>query len=360
MAVPLLFLSRSGYTRETLAKSKDRRRRIRKVPDRTAKALWYVGAGRAEIRDEPLVEPGPGEVRVRALYSAISRGTERLVQAGRVPPGEFERMRGPFMAGTFPFPVKYGYAMVGRVERGPAELQGRPVFVLHPHQSVFNVPAEAVVPIPEAVPPARAVLAANMETALNAVWDAKPAAADRIAVVGAGVVGALVAWLCGQLPGAKVTLVDVEPSRADLARSLGVSFAAPEGAPGDCDLVVHASGSAAGLATALRLAGEEATVLELSWYGAEEVAVPLGGAFHSRRLRLASSQVGRIASSHRARWTHSRRLAAALDLLAESKLEALLAPAINFHDLPARLPDILAPRSGVLCQLVTYPTAGSA
>ena len=323
----------------------------------TSEALWYVGAGRAEIRDEPLPEPGPGEVRVRALHSAVSRGTERLVLAGRVPPSEFERMRAPFMAGTFPFPVKYGYAMVGRVERGPIELQSRLVFALHPHQSVFTVPAGAVVPIPDGVPPARAVLAANMETALNAMWDAAPAPADRIAVVGAGVVGSLVAWLCGQLPGSQVTLVDVEPSRAELARKLGVGFAAPGAAPGDCDLVIHASGTAAGLATALGLAGDEATVLELSWYGADEVAIPLGGAFHSRRLKLISSQVGRVAPSHRARWTLSRRMAAALDLLGDPRLDALLAPAIKFHDLPARLPDILGPRSGVLCQLVTYPAA---
>lgn len=330
------------------------------MPDREhkgAEALWYVGAGHAEIRDEPLAEPGPGEVRIRALYSAISRGTERLVLAGRVPRSEFERMRAPFMAGAFPFPVKYGYAMVGRVERGPAALQGRPVFVLHPHQSVFNVPAEAVVPIPTDVPPARAVLAANMETALNAMWDAAPVAADRIAVVGAGVVGALVAYLCGRLPGAQVTLIDVEPSRAELARTLGVSFAAPGAAPGDCDLVVHASGTAAGLATALGLAGEEATVLELSWYGAEEIAVPLGAAFHSRRLKLVSSQVGRVAPSHRTRWTLSRRLAAALDLLEDPRLDALIAPAIEFHDLPTRLPDMLSARSGVLCQIVTYPAA---
>jgi len=330
------------------------------VSGRTSKALWYVGAGRAEIRDEPLAEPGPGEVRIRALHSAVSRGTERLVLAGRVPPSEFERMRAPFMAGSFPFPVKYGYAMVGQVERGPAELRGRLVFALHPHQSVFTVPAEAVVPIPEGVPPARAVLAANMETALNAVWDARPAAADRIVVVGAGVVGSLVAFLCGRLPGAQVTLVDVEPSRAGLARTLGVGFATPNGTPGDCDLVVHASGTAAGLATALGLAGEEATVLELSWYGADEVAVPLGGAFHSRRLKLVSSQVGRVAASHRARWTFASRLAAALGLLADPRLDALIAPAIEFHDLPARLPDILAPQSGVLCQLVAYPAAETA
>jgi threonine dehydrogenase-like Zn-dependent dehydrogenase len=269
-------------------------------------------------------------------------------------------MRAPFMAGSFPFPVKYGYATVGRVEAGPAELRDRLVFALHPHQSIFNVPAEAIVPIPDRVPPARAVLAANMETALNGMWDARPAAADHIAVVGAGVVGSLVAWLCGRLPGAQVTLVDVEPSRAELARTLGVGFAAPGTAPGDCDLVVHASGTAAGLAAALDLAGDEATVLELSWYGADKVVVPLGGAFHSRRLRLVSSQVGRVAPSHRARWTFARRLVAALDLLADARLDVLLTPAIKFHDLPARLPDILAPRSGVLCQLVTYPTVETA
>jgi threonine dehydrogenase-like Zn-dependent dehydrogenase len=294
------------------------------------------------------------------LRGGISRGTESLVLAGRVPPSEFERMRAPFMGGSFPFPVKYGYATVGRVEAGPADLRGRLVFALHPHQSIFNVPAGAIVPIPDGVPASRAVLAANMETALNGVWDAQPAAADRIAVVGAGVVGALVAWLCGKLPGARVTLIDIEPSRAELARALGVGFAAPGAAPADCDLVVHASGTAAGLTTALDLAGDEATVLDLSWYGADKIAVPLGGAFHSRRLRLVSSQVGRVAPSHRARWTLGRRLAAALDLLADARLDALLAPAIKFHDLPARLPDILSAQSGVLCHVVTYPAGETA
>lgn len=330
------------------------------MPVRATEALWYVGAGCAEIRDEPLAEAGEGEVRVRALYSAISRGTERLVLAGRVPLSEFERMRAPFMAGGFPFPVKYGYAVVGRVESGPPGLRGRLVFALHPHQSIFNVPAEAVVAIPDSVPPARAVLAANMETALNAVWDARPAAADRIAVVGAGLVGSLVAWLCGHLPGAHVTLIDVEPSRRELAHALGVSFAAPDAAPDDCDLVIHASATAAGLAVALDSAGEEATVLELSWYGADEVAVPLGGSFHSRRLKLISSQVGRVSPSHRPRWTCGRRLTAALDLLADARLDVLLAPPIAFRDLPGRLPNLLAPKSGVLCQIVVYPAAETA
>ena len=323
--------------------------------DEVAEALWYSGPGQADIREEALAPPGAGEVRVRALYGAVSRGTEALVLAGRVPESEFERMRAPFMAGSFPFPVKYGYATVGRIEGGTDALRGRTVFTLHPHQNYFNVPANAAVVVPENLPPQRAVLAANMETALNAVWDAAPGPADRIAVVGAGVVGSLVAYLCGRLPGAEVTLVDINPARAELAQTLGVSFAKPETAKGECDLVVHASGNPAGLGTALALAGEEATVLELSWYGDVPVTVLLGAAFHSRRLRLISSQVGRIAPSHRPRWTHGRRLAAALALLADPRLDALLAPAVAFQDLARRLPDILDAGNGILCQPISYP-----
>jgi hypothetical protein len=323
--------------------------------EEVAEALWYCGPGQANIRQESLAAPGTGEVRVRALYGAVSRGTEALVLAGRVPEGEFERMRAPFMAGNFPFPVKYGYATVGRIEGGTEALHGRTVFTLHPHQNFFNIPASAALVLPEDLPPQRAVMAANMETALNAVWDAAPGPADRIAVVGAGVVGALVAYLCGRLPGAEVTLIDINPARAELAQKLGVGFAGPEAARGDCDLVVHASGNPAGLGTALGLAGEEATVLELSWYGDAPVAAPLGGAFHSRRLRLISSQVGRIAPSHRPRWTHGRRLAAALALLTDPRLDALLAPAVAFGDLARSLPDILDARNGILCQPVIYP-----
>ena len=320
-----------------------------------ASALWYCGPGQAEIRQEAIGAPAEGEVRVRTLFSAISRGTETLVWSGKVPPSEFGRMRAPFMAGDFPFPVKYGYAAVGRVEEGSPALRNRHVFALYPHQTDFNVAANAVVALPDTLPPERAVLAANMETALNAVWDAAPGPSDRIAVVGAGVVGALVAYLCGHLPGADVTLIDINPRRAELARALGVDFAEPAKAKGDCDVVFHASGSAAGLQTAIDLAGEEATVLELSWYGDTPITAMLGGPFHSRRLRLVSSQVGKIAPSHRARWTHHRRLAAAVALLGDPRLDALFAPAINFQDLPKRLPGVLDAGSGILCQPIAYP-----
>jgi len=321
---------------------------------KAAQALWYTARGKAEIRQETLQPPRAHEVRVRALFGAISRGTEALVLSGRVPRSEFERMRAPFMAGDFPFPVKYGYATVGEIESGPAELVGRKVFALHPHQSHFNIPLDAAIPLPESIAPQRAVLAANMETALNAVWDAAPGPADRIAVVGAGAVGSMVAFLCGHFPGAEVTLVDTNPARAQLAQRFGVGFATPDSARGDCDVVFHASGIAAGLDTAISLAGEEATVLELSWYGEQPVATSLGGSFHSRRLRLISSQVGKIAMSHRPRWTHGQRLRAALDLLADARLDALLAPAVRFRDLPSRLPALLDPTSNVVAQLISY------
>ena len=319
-----------------------------------AQALWYVGPGQAEIRPERLPPLADGQVRVHSRYSAISRGTEALIAAGRVPESEYQRMRAPFMGGTFPFPVKYGYATVGEVEAGPAVLIGRNVFALHPHQTKFDLPAEAVARVPGDIPLQRAVLAANVETALNATWDAAPGPSGRIAVVGAGVVGALAGFLCARIEGAEVTLIDIDPAREVLARALNLKFATPDAAPADCDFVFHASATAAGLATALDIAGDEATIIELSWYGAGTVAVPLGGAFHSRRLKIISSQVGKVAPSHRASFTHSQRLESAIKLAADPRLDALLAPAVAFGELPARLADILKPRSGVLCQLVSY------
>jgi NADPH:quinone reductase-like Zn-dependent oxidoreductase len=320
-----------------------------------AKALWYVDRGRAELREEEAAAPREGEVLVRAMFGGLSRGTERLVHSGRVPASEHERMRAPHMGGAFPFPVKYGYAVVGRVEAGPADLVNRLVFTLHPHQTLFSVPAGAAHVLPDDVPAQRAVLAANMETALNGVWDGAPGPADRIAVVGGGLIGLLIARLCAALPGAQVTVVDIAPSRGELARAMGARFAAPGDAPGDCDLVFHASGTSEGLATALRLAGDEASIIDLSWYGAGDVAVPLGEAFHSRRLRLVSSQVGRVAPSHRLRWTTGRRLAAALALLNDPALDVLIALALCFDELPARLPSVFAAQSDIVCQPIRYP-----
>jgi threonine dehydrogenase-like Zn-dependent dehydrogenase len=168
------------------------------------------------------------------------------------------------------------------------------------------------------------------------------------------VVGALVAFLCASNNAADVTLIDIDPARQGLARALGLKFAVPADAPADCAFVFHCSASAEGLATALNIAADEATIIELSWYGEGAVPVPLGGAFHSRRLKIVSSQVGKVAPSRRATFTHRQRLEAALKLTADPRLDALLTPAVAFAELPSRLADILKPRSGVLCQLITY------
>lgn len=306
-----------------------------------ARALWYVGPGRVDLWEESVAPLAAGEARVRTLWSGVSRGTERLVLSGRVPASEHVRMRAPAQQGAFPFPVKYGYAAVGRVEDGPADLAGRTVFALVPHADVFTAPADALVPVPDDVPPRRAVLAANMETALNALWDGGAGPGDRIAVVGGGLVGCLVAALAARLPGAAVTLVDIEPARAAVAAALGCGFALPAEAPAGCDLVFHASASPAGLATAIAAAGTEAAVVEMSWYGEGTVAAPLGGAFHSQRLRLVGSQVGSVAPSRRPRWSHRRRLEAALSLLADPRLDALIDTEVAFADLKAQLPGLL-------------------
>jgi len=288
-----------------------------------ARAFWVTAPGRGEILPEELPALPPGWVRVRTRYSGISRGTEGLVLRGEVPSSEYRRMRAPFQDGDFPAPVKYGYISVGEVVAGPAELLGRVVYCLYPHQDCYQVPAEAVTPLPDGLPPARAVLAANLETAVNGLWDGLPRVGDRIAVIGAGTLGCLAAWLAARIPGCRVELIDTNPRRADIAAAMGADFRSPETAAPEADLVIHASGNPAGLVTALRLAGFEATVLELSWFGAKPVTLSLGEAFHQRRLRLVSSQVGSVAAAQRPRWDHRRRLALALSLLAEPQAAAL-------------------------------------
>jgi threonine dehydrogenase-like Zn-dependent dehydrogenase len=317
-----------------------------------ARALWIAGPGVAELRAAE-VAPGAGDVVVETRFSGISRGTEALVFRGGVPRAERARMRAPLQEGAFPFPVKYGYAAVGQVVDGPQGLVGREVFVLHPHQDRFAAPAAMAVPLPAGVPPGRAVLAANMETALNIVWDASAVACDRIAVVGGGVVGGLAAWLCARLPGTEVTLVDLNPGRAALAASLGCGFALPEAAPDDCDLVIHASATGEGLATALGAAGLEATVVEASWYGDRPPTVGLGGAFHSRRLKLVSSQVGLVPTGRRARWSNRRRLEAALRLLADPTLDVLISGETAFDAIAPRYGAILE-RPDTLCHRIYY------
>ncbi|MEV4762156.1 NAD(P)-binding protein [Micromonospora chokoriensis] len=322
--------------------------------NREAYACWVREPGAAEIRPVTLPAPGPDEVLVRARYSGVSRGTETLVFAGRVPPDQYAAMRAPFQDGDFPGPVKYGYLSVGVVEQGPADLLGRTVFCLHPHQSAYVVPATAVVPVPDGVPPARAVLAGTVETAVNALWDAAPLIGDRVTVIGAGMVGCCVAALLARYPGVDVQLVDTDARRAGVAGALGVEFAQPADASGDRDLVVHASATAAGLQRSLDLLAPEGTVVELSWYGDRPVQVSLGGSFHSGRLTVRSSQVGMVAPARRGRRSYADRLALALDLLDDPAFDALITGASRFTELPDVLAGLSTGDLPALCHLITY------
>ncbi len=312
------------------------------------RAFWVAAPGQGEIRTAPSRLAETDEIVVTARASAISRGTEALVFEGRVPESQFDEMRCPFQEGDFPAPVKYGYASVG-----DGDGIGR-VFCLHPHQDRYVVPAQAVIPVPDDVPDRRAVLAANMETTVNALWDAGPRVGDRIAIVGAGVVGCLFAALAARIPGTRVALVDINAARAETAARLGVEFAAPAEAAGESDIVVHASGSPAGLETALGLAGFEGLVLELSWYGDSKVPAPLGEAFHSKRLTLKSSQVGAVATSRRARRSRRDRLTLALELLRNPVFDCLITGESPFDALPETLARLARDPGDTLCHVVLY------
>ncbi|TVP89355.1 MAG: dehydrogenase [Thioalkalivibrio sp.] len=325
------------------------------MPTDTARAFWILEPGKGAIRTEALPPAEPGEVAVETMYSGISRGTESLVFAGRVPPSQYQAMRAPFQAGEFPGPVKYGYISVGRVVEGPAARLGEPVFCLYPHQDRYRVPEAAAIPLPAGLPPERAVLAANMETAVNAFWDAGPLAGDRIGVIGGGVLGLLTAWLCRQVPGTDVTLVDPNPAREAVAAALELGFQTDAHELEGSDLVVHASGQPAGLADALRIAGREGTILELSWYGDREVAVPLGEDFHARRLTLRSSQVGGIPAHRQARWDYRRRMELALRLLCDDVLDILVTGESRFEELPEVLEALTRSPGTTLCHRIRHP-----
>lgn len=321
---------------------------------RSARAFWFTSRLAGEIRATEVTEPGPGEVLVRTRYSAVSRGTETLVFSGGVPESQYGVMRAPFQDGDFPWPVKYGYLNVGVVDQGPPELRGRPVFCLYPHQTHYVVPASAVTVVPDAVPPGRAVLAGTVETAVNALWDAAPLIGDRIAVVGGGMVGCCVTRLLARMPGVRVQLVDVDPSRAAVAEALGAGFASPEKADGECDLVVHASATEAGLTRSLELLAPEGEVIELSWYGDRRVSVPLGEFFHPRRLAVRGSQVGSI-SPRRGRRTFADRIALALDLLADPAFDTLITGESEFEELPSVMPRLASGEIGAMCHRIVYP-----
>ncbi len=310
----------------------------------SAEAYWVVQPGRGELRPEPVAaRPAAGRSIVVATAGAISPGTERLVGLGRVPRSEQSAMACRYMAGDFSLPVKYGYCVVGDAVAGA--LAGRRVFVMHPHQSVLEIDDRDAWPLPAELEPRRAVLIPNLETALNAVWDAAPGADEQALVVGGGAVGLLVAYAWWRETGRRAAVVETDAARAERAAALPfvASVCGPEGIErGGVPLAFHASGTGAGLQCALDAVGFEGRVIELSWYGTEPVTLRLGGTFHSQRKRLIASQVGSIAAPRRATHGFADRLRAVVALLDDAALDVLLGAAVAFADLPAAMQDVYA------------------
>jgi hypothetical protein len=318
-----------------------------------ARALWFVGPGHAVLRHETIAAHSAGEVcTVRSLYSAVSGGSERLVLAGRVPADLHPSMRVPYMDGDFRFPVKYGYSLVGTVEQGPQHLLGRVVHLLHPHQDICIVDSADVFPVPESIPAPRATLASNMETAVTAIWDARPLLGERVLIVGFGYIGALIGQILGAMPGIDLRIVELDDRRRELARKLGHHLEAPGGNT-EFDLAIHTSGSPAGLQEAIDRLGMEGRVVEVSWYGTTEATLRLGGTFHSQRKTIIASQVSHLPAFQTPRWDRLRRKQLVFSLLRDPAFDHLLSDPIPFEQLPEFFNHPPAAQRGIV-PLVSY------
>ncbi|RMG66652.1 MAG: dehydrogenase [Bacteroidetes bacterium] len=317
-----------------------------------AHACWHLDAQTSAIQPEPLPDLTAGQLRLRARYSLISAGTERLVARGEVPAEIAGDMGVPFMGGAFPFPIKYGYSLVAEIE-APAPQAGQLVHLLHPHQDRLQVPAGAVFPVPAGVPARRAVLASNLETALNALWDSGLSLGDRALVVGYGLIGALVARLLQRLPAVEVVVQEPDAHRRALAEAQGLAVQAGPGAQ-RFDYAFHTSASAGGLQAAIDQTAFEGTIVEMSWYGTRSVPVALGGSFHSQRKRLISSQVSQLPAGRRGRWDYRRRKAAVFALLQDSAFDALLTDEVPFAGLPDFFQNLRQGTAGGFAWTVRY------
>ena len=319
-----------------------------------AQAYWVTESGHGELRPEAIPTPGPKEALVRTLYSGVSRGTERVVHEGRVPERVADLMHAPHQEGDFPGPVKYGYLSVGVVEQGPDNWIGKTVFSLHPHQDFYVVPTNQLTAIPDDVPARRAVLTGIVEVAINALWEAGPRLGDRVAVVGGGLVGGVLAAILRKYPLGRLQLVDADTDKRDLAEKLNINFALPDEAVNDCDIVFHCSASNEGLKLSLQLAGDDSDVIELSWFADKEVTLPLGEDFHARRLTIRSSQVGAVALPRRHRRTNAQRLQIAAATLKDPVFDTFLSSECQFQNLPTTLVKLFE-KPGGFCHVVAYP-----
>ena len=334
--------------------------------DLKARALWFTAPRTAALREETVSSPGPGEVRVETIASAVSAGTEMLVYRGEVP--EDLPLDLPTLEGSYAFPIKFGYAAVGYIlDTGPDVehlSSGDPVFVHHPHQEILIIPASMPVGLPGDLDPPLGVFAANLETALNVVHDTPVRLGETALVFGQGVVGLLVARLLKLAGAGPVIVVDPIERRRKLALVAGADDAfEPEGlnervmeitGGRGADVAVETSGSGAALQSAIDTVATEGTVVVASWYGTKPITLALGGRFHRGRVRLRSSQVGRLNPELSPRWGKVRRMETVLGLLDRLDLGDLISHRIPFERAPEAY-RLLDERPGEAVQVVfTY------
>lgn len=294
----------------------------------SSRSLWHIDAGHSEIRSQNL-DPLPGQILLQSLYSLISLGTEKTIALGGVPGNVYDKMKVPYMEGSFSLPVKYGYSLVARSEEGQC------YHLMHPHQDLVSVNPESLTPVPPGIPPSRAVLVSNMETALTAYWDAGPLKDEKIMIAGFGLIGALTALLLRLKGFQDITVYEPDATRTGLARRLGFHTGDPGFDPGPFDLAFHSSGNASGLQHCLEVMGPEGRILELSWYGRQKITLGLGEHFHINRLRIIASQVSSIPRNLQGAWNFAKRKQEVLSLLADPCWDRLEIEEVPFETSPA-------------------------
>ena len=295
----------------------------------TTRALWHETTEHSTIRSVQ-IPMDSSKVLVDARYSLISIGTELLVARGNVPPQLQVDMDVPYMEGDLMLPVKYGYSLVG-VDTST----NTAVHLMHPHQDKCHVDRLSLFEIPDDVPLKRAALASNLETVLNATWDAAVSPGERVLIVGFGLIGSLIARVVADIPGVELIVAEVNPARARLASEMGfetIEIPLPASAP--FDLAFNTSASGKGLQTALDMVGLEGRVIELSWYGNQQVSMSLGGEFHALRKRILSSQVSRIPAHMASRWNFKRRKEAVFRLLQNPAFDQHITHEITLDEAP--------------------------
>ena len=296
-------------------------------------ALWHNSDFTSELKEEKNSKIDIDQIEVKSLFSLISTGTERLVASGEVPVSSFEFMAVPYMKGNFSFPIKYGYSLVGKVT-SVGKLYGKIVHLLHPHQGKCLVKEVDVMIVPDEIPAKRATLASNVETALNAIWDAEISIGDKVLIAGFGMIGSLLARVLSFMPEVEIVIMEKDANRVKMVQKMGFTFIDdPE--PSYFDVAFNTTSNEKALQIAIQSVGLEGKIIEMSWYGTKNVNINLGADFHYHRKQIISSQVSKIPSDKQSRWDYKRRKEVVFKLLKSPLFDEHITDVLTFAETPA-------------------------